>query len=261
MNDGPPCAGAQRRGGTGRESWGDVVVAGSRRTRARSAERLGQHARARSRCSGRSTWPRPSVCLTGRSSERTPSLTAPRISRSVTALQTQTYTRLAGVATDGGRWGYLTQNPPECKSFPIYILKAICYGRAMSSASIHPGWLRPPGFPLRLPPPWPASRAPHEYPIGKPQLKAGMEIAAVYLQPVVDGSAGDDARRQGRPTSHLEADIQAHGRQRQRLCRRRRGSRTSASNTRSRSKGSADVISGHAACRWWPATARTTATT
>ena len=40
-----------------------------------------------------------------------------------------------------------------------------------------------------------------EYPIGKPQKQAGMEIAAVYLQPVRDGAGRHDARRPRTPTS------------------------------------------------------------
>ena len=47
-----------------------------------------------------------------------------------------------------------------------------------------------------------------EYPIGKPQVKNGMEIAAVYLQPVSMEPAGmmRDAKASD---MHLEADIKA----------------------------------------------------
>lgn len=47
-----------------------------------------------------------------------------------------------------------------------------------------------------------------EYPIGKPQVKNGMEIAAVYLQPVLMEPDG----MMGKPENsdiHLEADIHA----------------------------------------------------
>lgn len=49
-----------------------------------------------------------------------------------------------------------------------------------------------------------------EYPIGKPQKQAGMEIAAVYLQPVEMAPAGmmRDAKESD---VHLEADIKAAG--------------------------------------------------
>ncbi len=47
-----------------------------------------------------------------------------------------------------------------------------------------------------------------EYPIGKPQLKAGMEIAAVYLQPIEMDPPGL-MRRAGESDIHLEADIRA----------------------------------------------------
>ncbi|MBX9741461.1 MAG: iron transporter [Beijerinckiaceae bacterium] len=49
-----------------------------------------------------------------------------------------------------------------------------------------------------------------EYPIGKPRIENGMEIAAVYLQPVEMAPAGmmRDARESD---VHLEADIKAAG--------------------------------------------------
>ncbi len=47
-----------------------------------------------------------------------------------------------------------------------------------------------------------------EYPIGKPQLKAGMEIAAVYLQPIEMEPAGM-MRPAEASDIHLEADIRA----------------------------------------------------
>ena len=47
-----------------------------------------------------------------------------------------------------------------------------------------------------------------EYPIGKPQIREGMEIAAVYLQPVTMDPAG--MMREARASDiHLEADIKA----------------------------------------------------
>ncbi|MEO8847095.1 MAG: iron transporter [Casimicrobiaceae bacterium] len=47
-----------------------------------------------------------------------------------------------------------------------------------------------------------------EYPIGKPQLRAGMEVAAVYLQPVAMEPAG--MMRDAKTSDvHLEADIKA----------------------------------------------------
>src|SRR4030095_7239544 len=47
-----------------------------------------------------------------------------------------------------------------------------------------------------------------EYPIGKPQIKNGMEIAAVYLQPVTMEPAG--MMREAKDSDiHLEADIRA----------------------------------------------------
>ncbi|MGC3871874.1 iron transporter [Halomonas sp. GXIMD04776] len=46
-----------------------------------------------------------------------------------------------------------------------------------------------------------------EYPIGKPKLEHGMEIAAVYLQPVTMEPAGDLPAEKA--DVHLEADIHA----------------------------------------------------
>jgi periplasmic iron binding protein len=47
-----------------------------------------------------------------------------------------------------------------------------------------------------------------EYPIGKPQIQNGMEIAAVYLQPIVMEPAG--MMRDAKTSDiHLEADIKA----------------------------------------------------
>ena len=48
-----------------------------------------------------------------------------------------------------------------------------------------------------------------ETPIGKPQIRAGMEIAAVYLQPVAMEPDGM-MRRAADSDIHLEADIHAH---------------------------------------------------
>jgi uncharacterized protein involved in high-affinity Fe2+ transport len=47
-----------------------------------------------------------------------------------------------------------------------------------------------------------------EYPIGKPQIRAGMEVAAVYLQPIAMEPAG--MMRDARASDiHIEADIKA----------------------------------------------------
>jgi len=54
----------------------------------------------------------------------------------------------------------------------------------------------------------PLAAAAVEYPIGAPQQRSGMEIAAVYLQPVATEPAG--RMRAARESDvHLEADIQA----------------------------------------------------
>src|SRR5947209_7615345 len=47
-----------------------------------------------------------------------------------------------------------------------------------------------------------------EYPIGKPQLKGGMEVAAVYLQPI-EMDPPDVMRAAKESDVHLEADIKA----------------------------------------------------
>lgn len=47
-----------------------------------------------------------------------------------------------------------------------------------------------------------------EYPIGKPQIKNGMEVAAVYLQPVEMDPPGM-MRKAAESDIHLEADIHA----------------------------------------------------
>src|SRR5438270_5946958 len=47
-----------------------------------------------------------------------------------------------------------------------------------------------------------------EYPIGKPQMKAGMEIAAVYLQPI-EMDPPDVMRAAKDSDVHLEADMKA----------------------------------------------------
>jgi uncharacterized protein involved in high-affinity Fe2+ transport len=47
-----------------------------------------------------------------------------------------------------------------------------------------------------------------EYPIGKPQHKAGLEVAAVYLQPV-DMESGMPMRKAAEADVHLEADVHA----------------------------------------------------
>src|SRR4030081_320907 len=47
-----------------------------------------------------------------------------------------------------------------------------------------------------------------EYPIGKPQMKGGMEVAAVYLQPI-EMDPPDVMRAAKDCDVHLEADIKA----------------------------------------------------
>src|SRR5947209_14160504 len=47
-----------------------------------------------------------------------------------------------------------------------------------------------------------------EYPIGKPQMKGGMEVAAVYLQPI-EMDPPDVMRAAKDSDVHLEADIKA----------------------------------------------------
>src|SRR3954466_2083658 len=47
-----------------------------------------------------------------------------------------------------------------------------------------------------------------EYPIGKPQMKGGMEVAAVYLQPI-EMDPPDVMRAATESDVHLEADIKA----------------------------------------------------
>jgi len=67
-----------------------------------------------------------------------------------------------------------------------------------------------------------------EYPIGKPQLREGMEVAAVYLQPVAM-SPRHDARGQG-IGHHIEADVKATDKNRN-ASRMGPGSRISTSST------------------------------
>src|SRR5947199_10454985 len=47
-----------------------------------------------------------------------------------------------------------------------------------------------------------------EYPIGKPQMKGGMEVTAVYLQPI-EMDPPDVMRAAKESDVHLEADIKA----------------------------------------------------
>ena len=55
---------------------------------------------------------------------------------------------------------------------------------------------------------WGASASAVEYPIGKPQQMAGMQVSAVYLQPVVMEPEG--MMRDAKDSDvHLEADISA----------------------------------------------------
>ena len=49
-----------------------------------------------------------------------------------------------------------------------------------------------------------------EYPIGKPQIRDGLEVATVYLQPMTMEPAGM-MRGASASDIHLEADIKAHG--------------------------------------------------
>ncbi|MBV9066145.1 MAG: iron transporter, partial [Methylobacteriaceae bacterium] len=53
-----------------------------------------------------------------------------------------------------------------------------------------------------------APLAAKEYPIGKPQTKGGMEVAAVYLQPI-EMDPPDVMRAAKDSDVHLEADIKA----------------------------------------------------
>jgi len=55
---------------------------------------------------------------------------------------------------------------------------------------------------------WPIASLALEYPIGKPQQRAGMEIAAVYLQPVAMEPEGM-MRNASESDVHMEADIHA----------------------------------------------------
>lgn len=55
---------------------------------------------------------------------------------------------------------------------------------------------------------WATVAAAVEYPIGKPQVRAGMEIAAVYLQPVLMEPEGM-MRKPEESDVHVEADIHA----------------------------------------------------
>lgn len=49
-----------------------------------------------------------------------------------------------------------------------------------------------------------------EYPIGTPHQRHGMEIGAVYLQPVdMDGAAGQPMRPARQADIHIEADVRA----------------------------------------------------
>ena len=68
-----------------------------------------------------------------------------------------------------------------------------------------------------------------EYPIGKPKTQAGLEVAAVYLQPVtMDPDGACDIKD---ADIHLEADIKATKAQQERLRRRRLGSLPRSSPT------------------------------
>lgn len=55
---------------------------------------------------------------------------------------------------------------------------------------------------------WPATAFAKEYPIGTPQQKGGMEVAAVYLQPI-EMDPPDVMRAAADLDIHLEADIHA----------------------------------------------------
>ena len=89
-----------------------------------------------------------------------------------------------------------------------------------------------------------------EYPIGVPQQRAGMEIAAVYLQPVEMEPEGH-MRKAAESDIHLEADIHA-------LANNPNGFEEGAWMPYLMAAISRwPVIS----CRWSPTTARTMATT
>ncbi len=75
-------------------------------------------------------------------------------------------------------------------------MKFVSLGKAVIGVIFVAGWFRP--APLEA----------IEYPAGKPQQRAGMEIAAVYLQPVEMEPAGT-TRAVADSDIHLEADIRA----------------------------------------------------
>ena len=98
-----------------------------------------------------------------------------------------------------------------------------------------------------------------EYPIGTPHQRAGMEIAAVYLQPVTMEPDGMMSKAE-ESDIHIEADIKA-------LANNPNGFEEGAwmpylvvkyevSKSGGRRRRSAAT-----SCPWWPTTARTTATT
>ena len=75
-------------------------------------------------------------------------------------------------------------------------MKFVSLGNAVIGVALFAGWFVP------------ASVQAIEYPAGKPQQRAGMEIAAVYLQPVEMEPAGM-MRTVADSDIHLEADIRA----------------------------------------------------
>lgn len=97
-----------------------------------------------------------------------------------------------------------------------------------------------------------------EYPIGRPQQRAGIEIAAVYLQPVQMEPDGM-MRKASESDIHIEADIHA-------LANNANGFPEGAWMPYLQVKyeitkaGGGETIAGEM-MRWWRTTDRTTATT
>ena len=90
-------------------------------------------------------------------------------------------------------------------------------------------------------------------------MRPEFEVAAVYLQPI-DMEPPGMMRPAEESDVHIEADIKALKSQQERLCRRRLGG-LSQDHLRT-DQGTAKPRPSRATrCRWWPATARITATT
>src|SRR5689334_24068856 len=92
---------------------------------------------------------------------------------------------------------------PKRKSFLLTFAGTL--GRLLAMRALHPlaPWLLPAVAAFAA-----GSACALEYPIGKPQIRAGMEVAAVYLQPVAMEPTG--MMRDAKASDiHLEADIKA----------------------------------------------------